>query len=289
MMHVRTYNGRMRTEGSLLAYGVHLGKSELRRELPGFSASVLQPTLHEEDVPLHTHDSASLIFVLEGTYRTSADCRQKLSSEPRLIFNPSGTVHRDSFVTPKGRFLALSVAKKLNGSVGSEGQLPKAALSFVSGHAIAMAKHLLRELECNTPHNSVILEDACWETIAAVSGAARSQGRSPATIPPWLSEARSMLTEGSETGSIASIASQLGLHPVYLARRFRRHFGCSPAEYRMRCRLRTAIEGLRQSESSLGQIAQESGFFDQSHFTHAFKERFGHSPGVYRSRLKPSN
>ncbi len=152
----------MRIEGSILAYGVHLGKSELRRELPGFSASILQPTLHEEDVPLHTHDSASFIFVLEGTYRTSADGRQKVSSEPRLIFNPSGTVHRDSFVTPRGRFLALSVAKQLNGSVGTEGQLPKAALSFVSGRAVAMAKRLLRELEGNSTQNSVILEDACW-------------------------------------------------------------------------------------------------------------------------------
>ena len=276
----------MHSDSSNLAYGVHLGKSELRRELPGFSASILQPTLHEEDVPLHTHDSASLIFVFEGMYRTSADGPQKLSSGPTLIFNPSGTVHRDSFVTPRGRFLALSIAKQLNGSVGKEDQLPNAALSLMSGRALVMAKHLLRELQCNTPHNSVVLEDACWETLAAVSGVARSKRRSSATIPPWLSEARSMLIEGSGTGCIACIASQLGLDPVYLSKRFRRHFGCNPAEYRMRCRLRTAMERLRQSASSLSQIAQESGFFDQSHFTHAFKERFGHSPGVYRSRLK---
>lgn len=132
----------------------------------------------------------------------------------------------------------------------------------------------------------MILEDACWEVLAAVSGAACSRRGSTAAIPPWLSQARSMLVEGLETGSITTVASQLGLHPVYLAKRFRRHFGCSPAEYRMRCRLRGAMERLRQSASSLGQIAHDSGFSDQSHFTHAFKERFGHSPGVYRSRLK---
>ena len=275
----------MSNDGSILAYGVHLGKSELRRELPGFSASVLQPTLHEEDVALHTHDSASLIFVFEGTYRTSADGPQKLSSDPILIFNPAGTVHRDSFVDPKGRFLALSIAKQLNGSLSNEGQFPDAALSFKSGHALAMAKRLLSELQRNTPCNAVILEDACWDILAAISGATRSKRSATAAIPPWLFEARSMLIESSETGSIMSIASQLGLNPVYLAKRFRRHFGCSPAEYRMRCRLREAMERLRQSESSLGQIAQDSGFFDQSHFTHAFKEGFGHSPGVYRSML----
>ena len=276
----------MSNDGSTLAYGVHLGKSELRRELPGFSASVLQPTLHEEDVPLHTHDSASLILVFEGTYRTSADGPQKLSSDPILIFNPAGTVHRDSFVDPRGRFLALSVAKQLNGSLSNEGQVPNAALSFKSGHALAMAKRLLRELRRSTPYNAMILEDACWDVLAAVSGAARSKRGSTAAIPPWLSKARSMLVECPETGSITSIASQLGLHPVYLAKRFRRHFGCSPAEYRMRCRLRGAMERLRQSEFSLGRIAQDSGFSDQSHFTHAFKECFGHSPGVYRSRLE---
>ena len=99
----------MSSVGSNLAYGVYLGDSEVRQELPGFSVSVLQPTFHPEDVPLHTHDTASLIFVLEGSYLTSAEGPKELSTGPFLIFNPAGTTHRDSFVVPNGRFLALSL------------------------------------------------------------------------------------------------------------------------------------------------------------------------------------
>ena len=68
----------MSSVGSNLAYGVYLGNSEVRRELPGFSVSVLKPTFHAEDVPLHTRDTASLIFVLEGSYLTSAEVRRSI-------------------------------------------------------------------------------------------------------------------------------------------------------------------------------------------------------------------
>src|SRR4051794_19623299 len=107
------YKGPMQSARASLAYGVYLGESEVRREVPGFSVSILQPTFHAEDVPLHTHETASLIFVLDGSYLTSADGPITLSSDPFLVFNPAGTTHRDSFVAPKGRFLAMSVGDEV--------------------------------------------------------------------------------------------------------------------------------------------------------------------------------
>jgi CubicO group peptidase (beta-lactamase class C family) len=49
------------------------GRSEVRRELPGFSVSLLAPTLRAEDVRLHTHENASFVLVLKGSYLSSAD------------------------------------------------------------------------------------------------------------------------------------------------------------------------------------------------------------------------
>jgi AraC-like DNA-binding protein len=35
-------------------------------------------------------------------------------------------------------------------------------------------------------------------------------------------------------------------------------------------------------------IALDAGFFDQSHFTTAFRQQFGHAPGTYRRKLANS-
>ena len=276
----------LQTFRSNLVFGVHLGKSEIRRELPGFSVSVLQPTFHAEDVALHTHDSASLIFVLEGVYRTSADGPTKLSSGALLVSNPQGTTHRDSFVGAVGRFMAVSVSDPVTRIAKSNGNFPQTAISFLVGEPIAAAKRLLREIEAGDLYDSSLLEGACWELLAAVSGTSCWGEKDGTAAPSWLTQARAMLHDRrTEVLPITGIADELGIHPVYFARRFRQHFRCSPAAYRMRCRLQAAMALLCRSDQSLLEIALNAGFFDQSHFTTAFRRQFGHAPGIYRSRL----
>ena len=126
------YKTDMCVAPSSLAYGVHLGDGGVRRELPGFSVSLLHPAFHEEDVPLHTHESTSIVFVLEGLYRTSADGPTKLLSGETLIYNPAGTTHRDSFLTLHGRFLAISVSNEISRSASEFALLPKSAVQFTS-------------------------------------------------------------------------------------------------------------------------------------------------------------
>jgi AraC family transcriptional regulator len=277
----------MRLAPSSLAYGVHLGEGELRREFPGFSVSLLQPRFHEEDVPLHTHESTSIVFVLEGVYRTSADGPTKLLSGETLIYNPAGTTHRDSFLTPHGSFLAISVSNEISRSASESSLLPKSAVQFTSRPIRALAKRLAEGLVSSKLPTDLGLEDACWEILGALDEdeAIHPKQRMKRHLPPWLLEARTILQEPDGDLPITSLAEQVGVHPVYLARRFRQHMRCSPVEYRLRCRLKRAMEQMRRGESSILQIGLDNGFFDQSHFSRAFKEQFGHAPGVYRSKL----
>jgi transcriptional regulator GlxA family with amidase domain len=58
----------------------------------------------------------------------------------------------------------------------------------------------------------------------------------------------------------------------------------SPSDYVLRTRLLLARRMLDQSTASVGEVAVTCGFYDQSHFTKAFKAHTGLPPQAYRQR-----
>src|SRR5579862_4280580 len=121
------YKLYMQTCLKTLPYGIYFGASEIHQELPGFSVSLLEPTLRAEDVPLHTHENASFVFVVAGSYLSNADGAPRVCMAPTVIFNPAGTTHRDSFALANGRFLAVSISNQSLRIAADGTALPSAA------------------------------------------------------------------------------------------------------------------------------------------------------------------
>jgi AraC-like DNA-binding protein len=69
-------------------------------------------------------------------------------------------------------------------------------------------------------------------------------------------------------------------------RDFSAHFGESPGRWLQRKRLEYAAVLLRSETMSVSQIVFESGFEDLSHFSRAFKGKFGVAPTEFRARPK---
>lgn len=269
-----------------LAYGVHFGASETRQELPGFSVSLLTPTLRAEDVPLHTHDTASFVFVLSGLYISKADGAPAKPRKPTLIFNPAGTTHRDSFLLPEGRFLAVSISDEIMQTVRDGAVLAGAATAFSTEESLLTAFRLTDHCLASPVDHSRTMEALCWELLSYAGGKRLWPSENGTAVPAWAARARELLKDTSDSSQgITQVAKELGLHPVYFARAFRRTFRCSPAEYRMRCRLAKAMELLHNRTLALSELSLRAGFFDQSHFTRAFREHFGISPHAYRKYL----
>ena len=84
-----------------------------------------------------------------------------------------------------------------------------------------------------------------------------------------------------ENVSIETLSQLSSLSPYYLIRCFRQQFGLPPHLYQRQVRLLKAKHALHTSQS-LAAIANDTGFFDQSHFTRSFKRVFGVTPGAYR-------
>jgi AraC family transcriptional regulator len=98
--------------------------------------------------------------------------------------------------------------------------------------------------------------------------------RSP---PPWLKGVRARLKHEPDSATILQLASDYGVHPVYLARRFFACFGESPSVYRHR---RMTARGLRSAlidGAPAAIAASEAGFADQSHMARTVRRQTGHS------------
>jgi AraC family transcriptional regulator len=81
---------------------------------------------------------------------------------------------------------------------------------------------------------------------------------------------------------MGDLAREAGVHPVHLARAFRKFERRTPGEYQQRLQLRAACELLRDPEWPLAVIAAECGFSDQSHFTRIFRRLAGTTPAQFR-------
>lgn len=85
--------------------------------------------------------------------------------------------------------------------------------------------------------------------------------------------------------SLEMLAGVGGVHPMHLARAYRKCYGRSVNEALRENRLRAATRCLVRTDLPLAEIALTSGFYDRSHFTNMFQRYVGFTPGEYRSLM----
>lgn len=81
---------------------------------------------------------------------------------------------------------------------------------------------------------------------------------------------------------IVDIAEEFGMSAKYFRTVFKKLYNTTPSQYIISLRLQTAVNYLIESDLSIGEIAELSGFSDVYYFSKLFKERFAFSPKEYR-------
>jgi len=79
----------------------------------------------------------------------------------------------------------------------------------------------------------------------------------------------------------ATLAREVGVHPVHLAQSFRSRLETTPGGFVRAHRMFRAIELIRGG-ASLAAAAHAAGFADQSHMTRAIRRARGAPPGMLR-------
>lgn len=118
--------------------------------------------------------------------------------------------------------------------------------------------------------------------------ATRKNRKESSSLPPyWLRQARDIIYETfNKCTGLSPIAEMVGVNPAYLARMFRRYYGCSIGNYARQLQLKHAVQQLSETNLSLPEISASAGFYDQSHFTKAFKLYLKMTPAEFRKLNK---
>lgn len=82
--------------------------------------------------------------------------------------------------------------------------------------------------------------------------------------------------------SLETIGHELYMSPFSVSRLFHRETGMRLRDYALRLRLRKALSLLVHSRKNLTSVAIDMGFYDEPHFSKAFRGEFGVSPQSVR-------
>ncbi len=256
--------------------GQFYGAPTVERRLPYVRVAHLSATTSADEVDEHSHDDAHFVLATHGRYLTTAWGPE--TEGPVLVYNPPGVVHRDRFVKTGGYFLAVSfeasVWRDLS-QVSSRAAIDALRLTgrIARGAALRLTRTLL-----SRDADTVTLESLGLE----LAGQAMAPIRDGDHPPPWLVTAETFLADSFDQPiAVADLAKAAGVHPVHLARGYRRWLGAAPGERLRARRLERAADLLMRGRESIGEIAQAAGFCDQSHLNRQFRLAYGVTPGEF--------
>jgi AraC family transcriptional regulator len=223
----------------------------------------------------HCDGRTRVSVLVAGAVEETAGGVAHWSGPGSAVVKPAGAVHANRFGPFGARILSVIPEPALLDEVS--GQAAVGASRYLWCHDMqmaALAESIRHALDRPTAQRLATLKGCLAELLGRV-GAGRP--------PRWLDAARAALHANPERPpGVPTLAAGAGVHPVYFARAFRRHFRCTVGEYVRRLRVLNAAELLATSDRPLAQVALAAGFADQAHFCRVFRRETGTTPNAYR-------
>ncbi len=231
--------------------------------------------------PWHVHQRASFAVILNGRMTERFGRATHDVGRYDITFKPMETEHANAFGSTGARCIIVELESDWleMHEPRTRGVLQGTCVRGAAPSELSQRLHgeLLRQ-DVVTP---LAVQSICLEMLVAVARASVSVERR--RMPAWLLRAREILHDGcTEHISLDTLAMDVGVHPVHLAQVFRRSFGMTIGDYTRRLRIHRGARQLLTTTRSIADIAMDSGFCDQSHFSRVFKLVTGSTPAEYR-------
>lgn len=265
---------------------ITLGQQIKSVEVEGF---VLTETKHAPSlvIPSHAHEHASLSFVLNGSFIETFNRQATECAPSNLVIKPAGEIHSDRYGHTGAQCLIIEVKPGRLEHVRSISKLLDCPSLLESDSLSLLARRVYSEFQAMDAASALTVEGLILEMLAEAArpDSERKQG---AARPRWLVRAVELINEdfAREGLTLSRVAEEVGVHPVHLARTFRRAFRSTVGDYVRRLRVEYAAREIASSDRPLAEIASAAGFYDQSHMTTAFRLHLRTTPAAFRAAFK---
>jgi AraC family transcriptional regulator len=221
-------------------------------------------------------------LILTGHGVEIVDGRRRILMQPgSVIMRSPEIIHSDEYGPIPLRGLMIELDRKWLQTCRHFLSVFENYRHFQNGAVPALALRIYRESRIKDTVAPVIVEGLMLEMLGHAS---RSLVKMPVRPPSWLTQARDLLHgRFNDSLNLVEIANFVGVHPTHLARSFKKHYRTTVGEYLRRLRLEWATRRLSETEDSIAEIALAAGFYDQSHFSHLFKQHTGLTPAEFRA------
>ena len=233
-------------------------------------------------LPRHAHDCATISIVLKGgcIETIGSSLYECLPFSP--IMKPAGAIHSNQYGSTGAKCLLIEVTPKGFEMVRSFSKVLDDVVHVQNGAMRGIAIRIHREFQLMDCASALSIEGLILEMVGA---ATRRRAQDFSVRPPrWIREVKYFIDEHfKEQITLSMLAESVDRHPAYLSQVFRRYYGFTIGDYMRQLRLDYASQKITHSTESLADIATAAGFYDQSHFTHAFKIHTSMTPAEFRA------
>jgi AraC family transcriptional regulator len=231
----------------------------------------------------HAHAHARFTLLLSGSLTETRGGDPTTFPSSTLLFRCADELH-SYVVSPGGaRCLIVDMDPAWLGRAREQAPLLAHSTAFRRGLLLQLAHRLYGEFRQRDEVSRLAIESLALGVLAEASRRDEAVAR-PA--PLWLQVAIALVEQQfQERLPLASVAKRVGVHPVHLARTFRRVHQVTFASYVRQVRIDFARRQLL-GPAALSEIACAAGFCDQSHFSRCFKQHTGFTPAEYRASLR---
>ena len=236
----------------------------------------------DQVLPLHLHDRSYVSVALCGSYVERSRASTWECTRGGTIFHAAGESHSNRFYESGARLLVLEIRPELLTQITGQGIVTDRARTLISPYCMHLGLRLDQTMKLSDPLSALCAEGLGLELLAETL---RYQEGSPHS-PDWLRRVSEILQDRyREHLTLAELAGAVHVHPVHLARAFRKRYQCCVGDFVRNLRVEAACRELAQTDAPIAEIAARTGFTDQSHLSRILKQHAGVSPGQFRKSL----
>jgi len=232
----------------------------------------------------HEHESPFFTYVLRGDYVEHFGGSPRECRRGAVIFHHPHEVHSNAVGTLGTASLNVEIPvdqwRELTADVVRKRDLVGRVLSGdVEWAALAVWREFHRDDRASTMGLS--------ESVALLSGHLMESHTRGWFEPHQRLDRCVAYLNAHAAGALTliDVARVADVHPMHLAKLFRKRFGYSMGEYVRRLRITWACDQLSRDAGTISSIAADAGFADHAHFTRTFRRITGSTPRWYRSHV----